>query len=161
MENMMEKIDNYNPYFLASRFSRLLAALIDTLLNIGMCWGIVYLTAFLSEASALLNDLSNNTSSITLILLGIFCYVAINWFPLGASAQTIGKKVMKIQIVNIDGSQPSRVDILLKRSLPYFAFALIPIIGPYLSTVNLLLIFGTGKRCVHDYIATTQVINYS
>jgi uncharacterized RDD family membrane protein YckC len=152
--------NNYNPYFLASRWSRCLAALIDMLL-IGGCWGVVYLIVLLTGSSTLLNELSNIIPPILISLMGVLFYVAINWAPLGASAQTIGKMIMKIQVENMDGSRPSRTDILLKRSLPYFAFPLIPVIGLFLSTINLMFIFGTGKRCIHDYIANTQVTNCS
>ncbi len=45
--------------------------------------------------------------------------------------------------------------------LPLSLCAHIPMVGPLINLVNPLFIFGKERRCLHDYIAKTQVCNVS
>lgn len=40
-------------------------------------------------------------------------------------------------------------------------FVYIPVIGQYISILNYLFVFRKNRRCLHDLIAGTQVINVS
>ncbi|MGH9460710.1 MAG: RDD family protein, partial [Vicinamibacteria bacterium] len=69
--------------------------------------------------------------------------------------QTLGKKAMKIRIVNYDdGGNPGFNRVIVMRgivngilsSIPFYAF------------VDVLFIFGSEQRCLHDLIAKTKVV---
>jgi uncharacterized RDD family membrane protein YckC len=48
--------------------------------------------------------------------------------------------------------------MILLRYLPISLAALIPVIGPYLSLVDVVFIFGSERRCIHDRLAGTKVV---
>jgi uncharacterized RDD family membrane protein YckC len=48
--------------------------------------------------------------------------------------------------------------IILKRSLPITLFSLIPVIGGLLGLANIGFIFRKDRRCLHDIIAGTKVV---
>ena len=65
---------------------------------------------------------------------------------------------MKVKIVDMEGKQ---VGILKIYSLRYLAFSLIsqiPVAGGLLSIINVLSIFGKPRKCLHDFLTGTQVI---
>ncbi|GAB4565671.1 MAG: hypothetical protein Tsb0020_16730 [Haliangiales bacterium] len=85
------------------------------------------------------------------------------WFLLQVyflrQGQTIGKKLARIRMVNYgDGSRVSVGRLVSLRYLPINIVVLIPVIGPYLNFINILFIFGSERRCIHDHIAGTKVV---
>lgn len=78
---------------------------------------------------------------------------------LAVRGQSIGKLLIGIQIVRFqDGSRAGFIKAVLLR---WFLFALIEsirFIGPVLMIGNLLLIFRSDRRCMHDLVADTRVI---
>ncbi|TCV15783.1 RDD family protein [Vibrio crassostreae] len=68
---------------------------------------------------------------------------------------------MEIAIVDMDGKQLGLFNIMIKRILPMNIFVYIPVIGQYISILNYLFVFRKNRRCLHDLIAGTQVINVS
>ena len=85
-------------------------------------------------------------------------FLGINYKFLKNDAQTIGKKAMKTKIVTNDGEQASFGRHIIKRYTLYNFLGMIPVIGQVLSLVNLVFIFGSAKRCGHDYFADTKVV---
>ena len=73
--------------------------------------------------------------------------------------QTIGKKLLGISIVTLDGEKPEFWPLILKRYLPLGLVSYTPVVGRFLPTIDALFIFGKDKRCVHDFIAGTMVVN--
>ena len=90
---------------------------------------------------------------------GIF--LAINVGFLYSYGQTIGKRFMRIAIVNIDGSRPALLPLILNRYVSQWAMGLFPVLGPFLRLLDWTLIFREDKRCLHDLIAKTRVIDLS
>jgi uncharacterized RDD family membrane protein YckC len=93
--------------------------------------------------------------------LGVFgwaVYLLINGYFLAQSGQSIGKKMLGIKIVRTDGSQPPLSHIALRRLGPMYLAQIIPMIGPLLAMVDILLIFRSSRQCVHDQIADTKVV---
>jgi uncharacterized RDD family membrane protein YckC len=137
---------------LASRGSRLAAALIDgvaamTLLVPGI-GGLVFL-----GADSGLSTVGGLGIAVSVIALIGFCVYQIAM--LVREGQSLGKKWMHIRIVNYDdGMVPPAGKLLLMRyvlnsalgNLPFYAFA------------DVLLIFGNERRCIHDYLAGTKVV---
>jgi uncharacterized RDD family membrane protein YckC len=71
--------------------------------------------------------------------------------------QTIGKKLARTRIVSYqDGRNLGFVGNVLLRSLLPFLIA--SIIGGCFTLIDILLIFGAERRCLHDLIAGTTVV---
>ena len=94
-------------------------------------------------------------------LIGLICYIAVQWTFWKKSSQSIGKKVMKIQVVNLDGSPAAAETIAFNRYALMAALTAIPFIGQFIALVNVLLIFRGDRNCLHDDLAKTRVIKLS
>ncbi len=119
------------------------------------------------------NNNFNANILITMTLLGFLQFAIIHGYFLQTTGQTIGKKILKLQIVSLDNKQLSLAKLL---SLRYFILqAAIPITIYYclsyniivlffltglLSVIDPIFIFGENRRCLHDLIAGTKVVNY-
>ena len=142
---------------LASRWSRLGASIIDGLI---MALAIVPITLLIGGLGALSGEepLSFGVN-IILGLLSIVVFVGINYKLLVSKGQTIGKKLVNIKIVDMNGEKPDFNDHLVKRYAVYFLPSQVPIIGGLFQLVNILFIFRGDKRCIHDLAGNTQVVN--
>ena len=154
----------------ATRMSRFLAVLIDASPVLALVVvGIVVAVATIG-ASAFSGHFDPRSGSIA--VLGTFCALAfvglIGWaiwniVLLYKYGQTVGKKVMGIRVVRMDGSRVSFARFFFLR---WLALAVVTWIvglvahslGNLVSLVDALMIFGAAHRCLHDYIADTQVV---
>jgi uncharacterized RDD family membrane protein YckC len=83
--------------------------------------------------------------TLLLAVLGMAAYIGIQWTFWASTGQSIGKKVMKTQVVNLDGSQASAKTIALKRYAIMSLIANVPVAGILVSLIGVLLIFvGIG-----------------
>lgn len=78
----------------------------------------------------------------------IYCYIVLSWFYFGA---TIGKQILGVKIIRIDGSKMSFSRCNL-RFLAYFISLLVFFIG------FVWIYWNKQRRGWHDYIAGTVVI---
>ena len=122
---------------LASRGSRFLAAVVDTAAAL-----VVYLASFaLNEP--------------TLFFLGILALAAVQIYFLSVQGQTIGKMVMSVKVVKIDTDKNGGfVPNVLLRAVLNGILGFIPLY----SLVDVLFIFREDRRCIHDLIASTKVV---
>ncbi len=137
---------------LASRGSRLAASLID---------GFAAIVVLLPALAGIFLAGGNESLSSVAIVLGIASGIAFLGFAvwqlsmLVRQGQTFGKKSMNIRIVNYsDGQVPSAGRLLGMR---YFVNSLLGQI-PFYTFLDVLLIFGAERRCIHDYLAGTKVV---
>jgi len=92
---------------------------------------------------------------------GVF---AGNLWLLAKRGQTVGKRVVGIRIVLAETQENGGfIANVLKRGvlagLPYFVLTLFtPVIGAVYVWTDILLIFRGSRRCLHDVIAGTVVI---
>jgi uncharacterized RDD family membrane protein YckC len=91
------------------------------------------------------------------VLLMAFVFCSINWGGLSRNGQTIGKKLMRIRIVGIDGYLPAS-RILARRYFPWLVLSALPFFGLLFAFVDALFIFRTDRRCIHDFIGGTMVV---
>lgn len=141
---------------LAGRGARLGGAFIDGLILSIVFWGAVFL--FGSFDSVLKGNTS--ASMIALMFLGwLGIFLVFNGYLLATKGQTIGKLAVGTRIVS---SENGRILPLWKliglRYVPFYALGYVPIVGPLLGLVNILLIFRQDRRCLHDHVAGTKVI---
>jgi len=92
---------------------------------------------------------------IGLALLAYLVYSTILVFLYG---QTLGKRMMGIRVVRMDGSRVAFSRFIFLRWLPTFLMRLIPIVGWFVPLLDPLLIFRDSRRCMHDEIADTRVV---
>ncbi|MBK8036795.1 MAG: RDD family protein [Verrucomicrobiaceae bacterium] len=94
-------------------------------------------------------------SGLLILALGIFQLVM-----LATRGQSIGKRLLGIRIVTYpEGQNPGGVKTILLRGVVPAVIGMIPVLGPLFSLVNVCFIFREDRRCIHDLIAGTQVVN--
>lgn len=138
---------------LAERSSRLGAAIVDGLIFSAM----VYIPLAIGMA---MTAVSGDESGVFALLgvglmlagLGVWLYMTLK--QLGATGQSLAKKYFNIKIVRSDGSPASLGNIVWKRNVINALLGIIPMYG----LVDILLIFGEERKCLHDKIADTIVV---
>lgn len=137
---------------LATRMQRLGAALVDNLTVVPIAIVAAVLMPMAKDSP------DRQFGFVGLVVLAILVLLAINLVGIYRSGQTIGKRLLGIRVVRSDGE---RVDFARYLFMRWFAIALIgniPLIGPFISLLNVLLIFRDSRRCLHDDFADTIVI---
>ncbi len=140
----------------ASRWSRLAARLVDTL---------VWLAPLPFVFFPCLGPI--------LVLAGILGIFVAQVYLLVTRAQTLGKKAMGIYIMRTDGRIP-HIGWLLVREFAIPAIALflqffgtrdrspsgqvLITLGSLVYLVDVIFIFGPTRRCLHDYLAGTHIV---
>lgn len=142
---------------LAERWKRFAAALVDALI-IAVPASLVVFLVFggLMSTGGFMAQL---LQTVVGAAISFTAYVVINWKSLEASGQTIGKKLLKIRIVRMDGSAVGARHAIFRRYLPVQLAALVPFIGGLLAMVDALFIFRSSQRCLHDDFADTRVVD--
>ena len=133
---------------LAGRGERLLATIIDRMLYV-VCFLPVVVVAFAQ---------SGRMGGLMLALgfLAAACLFICNLMLLGDHGQTVGKRWLNIRIVRSDGSDAEFGRIFgLRMCIPWFLGFLL---GPLFVLPDLLCIFGEERRCLHDMMADTVVV---
>jgi uncharacterized RDD family membrane protein YckC len=85
--------------------------------------------------------------------------VVVQGYPLARTGQTWGKKLLSIRIVDLHGELPPLWRLIVLRYLPTQLLSLVPVAGNVYALLDALFIFRQDKRCLHDIIAGTQVVN--
>jgi len=96
--------------------------------------------------------------SIALMMLGILALVTVQCYLITTSGQSIAKKILRIRIVRQDGSPVNFVHGVVLRSWLMAFLTNIPLFGAIIGLVDAVMIFGNERRCLHDRIASTDVI---
>lgn len=145
---------------LADRGSRLGAALIDGIILLVILGPLMFFGGYWSGAMAAAQRGEQVAIATTLMWAAIAfaVFALVQYVPLNATGQTWGKKLLGIKIVDLAGAKPPVGRLLGLRYLPVQVIGNVPLIGPVLGIVNVLLIFRADRRCGHDLIAGTQVV---
>lgn len=142
---------------LASRGARLGGAIIDVIISWIVIFPVMYYTGFWQSA---MTGQVNMTSQLMLGLFGIVVFLVLNGYLLSKRGQTIGKALVGTRIVSVtDGQILPLPKVFGLRYLPMSLIALIPLFGNVIAIVNVLFIFRDDRRCIHDLIAGTRVVN--
>jgi len=137
---------------LAGRGERLVAAIIDIIIyNVIFVLILVPTIAFVEEPS----DEQALLLILTVIFVPMIINILIQGYFLTIRGQTIGKMTMSIKIVRYRNFENGGFiyNVLLREILNG-----ILCIIPFYSLIDILLIFGADKRCLHDHIAGTLVV---
>ena len=141
---------------LADRGTRFVSAFLDGLIGIACGLPITYLLGLWSYMSR--GETPPIGFSVIASALGFVAFLLIHGSFLKSNGQTVGKKITGIRIADLDGNVPDLGTLILRRYLPISVASSIPVIGPYLSLVDVLFIFRKDRRCLHDLIAGTKVV---
>jgi uncharacterized RDD family membrane protein YckC len=156
-------LSNENAQELARRDTRLVAHLVDSLIVFAPLFFLLLMAPFLVAAAE-----SGGGGEMIMFLGLLFLFTLMLWLAipiincvlLYLNGQTIGKRLLSIKIVRTDGSRAGLLRIIILRFLPILIFSNI---GPQLWNISVLLfdnllIFQKSRRCLHDLIADTIVI---
>lgn len=152
---------------LAGRFTRFAAAMVDGLIMMAISLPIQFGTGYIQRAQL---GKAAPLEQIAMSLLGAFVMLLFSGYFLANRGQSIGKIATGIQIIDASsGSLLSFFRVFVLRylwSVPLsFLVVLIPgtnddIIVGFIIGVGVLLIFGSERRCLHDYIAGSRVVMF-
>lgn len=142
---------------LASLGLRLGGAIIDGIISSLVMFPLMFMTGFWSSAMA---GSVTFTSQITVSVFGILVFLALNGYLLAKGGQTIGKRLVGTRIVSVtDGQILPLARVFCLRYLPIWVIALVPFVGNLIALIDILFIFREDRRCLHDLIAGTRVVN--
>ncbi len=134
---------------LAARASRLGAFLIDGIMEIVVLWPLM-MSVTIFEPRSQAAESTFFLSFFSMIALGIYQMVLLS-----RDGQSLGKKAMKIRIVRFDdGGNPGFAEAVGFRLL---VNGLIWMVPGY-ALLDIMYIFSAERRCLHDRIAGTKVV---
>ena len=146
---------------LAGRGVRLLAYFLDGIIAGLMVYVPGLIVAAATGRLAQLGQLDQANPDFSGFGLPLFVcfmgFVAWAWITLLLVArygQTIAKRMLEIRVVRSDGSQASLGRIFWLRNVVNGLLSVIPLYG----FIDILLIFGERRQCIHDLIADTIVV---
>ncbi len=171
--------EEYNPYaapksavltasvpeqglLLASRWHRLVASFLDSLILMAVFLPLQFLTgAFQRETARQAaggSMFAFRPENMLWAAFGMIFLVSINWNFL-LNGQTIGKKALNIRIDRVEGGPCDRTRIITRRIAAVQILYLIPVFNFLFMFVDCLMIFRSNKRTLHDEIAGTKVVD--
>jgi uncharacterized RDD family membrane protein YckC len=157
---------------LASLLQRFVGAVLDTLLGMlmalpGVCIMIAGL-AFAIDAQQRDEESIPETAVILLLVglgliaVGQLVMLGIQIFLLLRNSQTFGKYVMGTQVVDFESGQPANfVQSAVLRIVVNNLICCIPFLGLPYFLADTFFIFREDRRCIHDLLANTIVIDIS
>lgn len=149
---------DFGGYPLASLMSRFCASFLDGMVLVVAF--VVGVFAMLGAAQAgLVAPMAQAQESLDLLAMAILYFFPlaaciIQWNMITTRGQSLGKLVMQIRIVSVDGSLPGFVSGVILRNWVRNLLGFIPLFG----LIDILFIFGSSQRCIHDYLAGTRVV---
>jgi uncharacterized RDD family membrane protein YckC len=158
---------------LANRWLRLGAALLDELLSNfcampGMIMlgpsALMLIFRLATQGRSALQDsdlemLTGMSGALSVLLLGVLFCAAIQTWMLAVRGQTVGKRLLGIRIVRVqDDANPGLVHAVLLRSFVPMLIRAVPVFGLGFWLVDVACIFRADRRCLHDLIAGTKVV---
>lgn len=150
-----EHVNSMEPK-LASRWSRFWATFIDNLVFSGLAIGSYYVFPSLQIV------FQSVTTQIIALIYYFSIYVLCQSYFIHKYGKTIGKNVFEIAVVNVSDGQKARFSpFVFKRMLLMGIVYFIPIVNIVVIIANVLFIFRKDRRCIHDLIAGTRVIDIS
>lgn len=140
----------------AERSTRLGAAIVDGLLFSVMVYGPMILGAVLGAMVATSGDDGGMAAllSLGLTFVGFAIWTWMTLKQMRDTGQSLAKKYFNIKVVNGDGSPASLGKLIWKRNVITWVLSIIPLYG----LVEVLFIFGEDRKCLHDKIADTIVV---
>ena len=145
---------------LASPWTRLGAQLFDNLF-VGLAAGPGAILGAIIGASLQRADepkSQTGTFAVALAVLSALLFYLYNCHLVARDGQSLGKRLCDVRIVIENGEPPGYWRGVVLRSWVLLPLRVIPGLGYLVGLVDSLMIFGEGRRCLHDRIANTRVL---
>ena len=140
---------------LARRFSRFAAAIVDSFFLFLISIALVFVRVLLGES--LVAEMDDTTTMIH-GFVALAAYGLVTGYLLATRGQTVGKILVRNRIVDYNTDElVSLPKLILMRYAPFWLVVVLPF-GEFIALVDLLFVFGPERRCIHDYLAGTKVI---
>ena len=140
---------------LAGRGARLGAYVIDWLIIGAVTFGIAWYAGLFERIMR-----QDATATLWVTLIGLAVFAVINLRLLAQHGQTVGKRLVGVRIV--DAAAREIVPVWKSFGLRVVVIqgvASIPVVGGLFALVDVLFIFGERRRCLHDHLAGTIVVD--
>jgi uncharacterized RDD family membrane protein YckC len=146
-----------SPLVLTSRVDRLLATIVDVVIGLAVTVPVALYTGAYDAVFS--GQPLTWTLYLETTLVGWGWYFLVNSYWLKKYGQTVGKRLLGIRICDFrsDGVPPFW-RLVVRIAVPSFA-ARAGLIGSLFDLVDILLIFGKDRRCIHDLIAGTRAVD--
>ncbi len=135
-------------HVLASAGQRFVGRFIDNLVFLAPLFGAVFVVIGLPHEVG-------PAGGIGAGIVGLAGYVGIQWYQLGQTGQTLGKRLAGSRVVDLEGEPVGRLRACFGRDLLIFFLNATRILG----ILNALFVFQRSKRCGHDYVFGTVVVD--
>ncbi len=150
---------------LASRLSRLGAMILDQLFTLILMapglWQLIhpFIDDFRNGHSPTPDQILGKIApALPLLIIPVLVFAIVQIVLLVNRGQTVGKMLLGIRIVKLDGSKAGFGSVFLLRAILPGLIGGIPTVGVVFSLIDVLLIFREDRRCIHDLMAGTIVI---
>lgn len=148
---------DFTDYQAASLWSRFFAQMIDSFLLVGsIALSFVLMIVLFGKEL----DKSHAANMRNLIPLMVFAALpsilcVVQWALIATEGQTVGKKLLLIRIVTMQGRLPGFVQgVLLRQWLRVLLGTFIPFFG----LMDALFALGESRRSLHDLLSATRVV---
>jgi len=109
-----------------------------------------------AQVAATTREVLNASLDKSLPLLAVLLLVQVTL--LVWRGQSVGKLLIGLRIVRLDGSAPGFVHAFVLRSCAPFLLEQVPLFGLIFWIVDTCFVFRPDRRCIHDLIAGTVVV---
>lgn len=143
-------------FTLSPRFARLQARLLDMM----FCWWPLFFGSL--GAICLFEGLARSDTGMYVLALGFLLTLVLSLYNLALflrTGQTWGKRHLGLLVVSTSGYRASKGTLLWRWASP-MVLAMVPIVQ-ILTYFDCLFIFGESRRCLHDHLASTMVVDLS
>lgn len=97
--------------------------------------------------------------ALKLVLFQLMMFFILHGFLLHQYGQTIGKRIIGIAIVTLDNQKPAFLPLIAQRYISQWLMGMVPVLGIFLRLADVLAIYRADRRCIHDHLAKTKVID--
>jgi uncharacterized RDD family membrane protein YckC len=139
---------------LATRGTRLAAAIVDTVIAMGLLWVVSKVTPWNPWDP----DISFWSFQPVTALGGMALFLLAHGYLLATRGQTIGKLALKIRITRSNGEKASFGRLVGLRYGVGALTGMVPGVAQIYGLIDALLIFRKSRKCLHDNIADTIVV---
>jgi len=142
-----------NDFVLADVGTRFVGAMLDGLLYLP-----VVIPGLLIQYLTADGDGDLTALAIGSLVVGVLGVAIVQWYMIATSGQSIAKRLLGMRIVRSGGSPVNFLHGVVLRSWVIAFLSNVPGVGAIVGLVDAVMIFGEGRRCLHDRIADTIVI---
>ena len=145
-----------SPALLSTPGSRLIASLLDGLLGLACVMPGLLVLAFGAASDSGVSSVLGGIG----VALGVVVAIVVQ-VRLLKEGQTVGKRQQGLRIVSYPALEPVELGTTLgmRYLVGQVLISAVPILGSFYGLANVLFVFSAERRCLHDHIASTIVVD--